>query len=151
MQFSLIHRGTFIAIPLFSKAEVPCWNVPSSEPIKALTGILSPSCLFITLRTFLIKSGSCAVFMSAISIAFFQDRGISTLIRESIPLSTEALFIRTISSPFNPYVFAIAFFKYLTASSILITFASLKNAACIIIFILLPRPISAAILVASII
>ncbi|OPZ37263.1 MAG: hypothetical protein BWY99_01899 [Synergistetes bacterium ADurb.BinA166] len=37
-----------------------------------------------------------------------------------------------------------ASFMYLTASSIGMTLASLKKAACIIMFILLPRPSSSA-------
>src|SRR5450830_1437685 len=45
MQFSLIHLGTKAATPRFSYMEVADGKVPSSLPLKALTGRLSPSSL----------------------------------------------------------------------------------------------------------
>ena len=54
----------------------------------------------------------------------------------------------TTFSPFLPYDLTTASFKYLTASSTGMILAILKNAACIIMLILPPRPISCAILTA---
>ena len=153
IHFDESHSGTLTATPLFSYAEVPCMNVPSSIPsLKNVeTGILSPSCLFIGTTISLINAGIslAAAFSSwTSSFASFHEEGTSILTIEFIPVSIASWFMLTTFSPFFPYDLTTASFKYLTASSNGIMSAILKNADCIIILILPPRPISCAILTA---
>ena len=151
IQFSGIHSGTLTAVPLFSNAAVPFSKVPSSISMltKAETGRESPSNLFIGSTIFFIKSDFATLSaFGASSWAFFHSAGTSILTKASIPLSIAAWFMFTTFSPFLPYEVTTASFKYLTASSTGIMLASLKNAACIIMLILPPRPISCAILTA---
>ena len=95
-----------------------------------------------------INDGTSLVTLASSSTAFAHSAGTSILTIASIPVSIAALFILTTFSPFLPYEVTTASFKYATASSTGIILANLKNAACIIIFILPPSPISCAILTA---
>ena len=125
-------------------------NVPSSIPCltNVETGNPNPSCLFIGSTISLINAGTSLVVATSLSTAFAQVSGTSILTIASTPASIAALFILTTFSPFLPYDVTTAFFKYAIASSTGIILAILKNAACIIILILPPRPISWAILTA---
>ena len=138
---SAIHSGMFIPIPLFSYAAVPGSKVPSSIPLNADTGSLSPSNLFIGSTMFLMNAGtSLASTTSSLALAHSAGTVISTI--ASIPLSIAAWFMLTTFSPFLPYEVTTASFKYLTASSTGIMLASLKNADCMIMLILPPKPTS---------
>ena len=148
----MIHSGTKGAIPLFSYAVTPNGNVPSSIPIKALTGNSSPSCLAIGLWISFMNLGrSSFISLSSSSSSFDQEEGTSTLVKPSNALSIALMFLSTISLPFFPYISSTFSFRYSKALLIGITLASLKNADCITILILFPNPTSLAILIASII
>ncbi len=78
---------------------------------------------------------------------FFHSAGILTSVTAA-PLSMAEMFIETISSPLRPNVFFTAVFMAVSASSYGITPEILKNAACRMVLVRLPKPISSAILVA---
>src|SRR5699024_4297096 len=102
IHLSVIHSGTLTATPRFSYAAVPAGNVPSSNPLNALTGKLLPSCAFIGLNIFLIKSGSSKSKDVSTSSALAQLDGTSILTKAFIPASTASKFILTTFSPFLP-------------------------------------------------
>ncbi len=161
MQFSGYHFGSITAMPLFSKAVVPSGCVPSSMPRNALTGSSSPSCLAMGLWIFFMNSSSISgsllllikscIVSGPSSAAFVHVSGTLTLCRASRARSTAISFISTIFLPFLPYDFSMESLRYLMASSTGIIFASLKNTVCMIMFILLPRPILPAMAMASIV
>ena len=106
------------------------------------TGKSKPSCLFIGSTISLINAGTSFVAVTSVSTASTHVAGTSILTIAPTPASIAALFILTTFSPFLPYDVTTACFKYAIASSTGIILASLKNAACIIMLILPPRPIS---------
>jgi len=150
MQLALLHLGTSVAIPLFSKAAVPEGSEPSWEVRYADTGMLSPFMVaigtrisFRNLDMFSSRPTSSGAGASSSHVA--HDAGNSTLCTLLIPASTAAMFMLTIFSPFLPYVFFIASFMYSSALSIGMISANLKKAACRTELVLLaPRPISLA-------
>ncbi len=144
------HSGTLTAIPRFSKALVPDGKVPSSLPLKALTGRSSPLRAFMGSITSRMNSGISLVSFCFLISILAQAAGTSTFVT-ALPLSTAELF-----HLYN--VFTLSSIAFLDESLHLIFsffigyhIRHLKKAACIMVLVLVPRPSSSAIAVALII
>ena len=79
-------------------------------------------------------------FAEGASCASFHAAGTATLCNAAMPWSIAPWFMETTFSPFLPYDFTTASFRYSTAVSIGMMFASLKNADCMTMLKRPPRP-----------
>ena len=100
MQLSATHSGTLMATPRFSQAAVPRGMMPAGS--MADTGSLSPRWARMGRTTPAMYSSSPQWQTSAPSVASAQDSGYLISTRASMPLSTAAMFMLTILSPFMP-------------------------------------------------